>query len=353
VHQGDPISPLLFGIVEDFLSRLLSRMVDFSQLLPISSPREFSAPTHLLYSEDVLIFYRGTVQNLKNIVSVFEVFERRLNRFRLLGIVVISILGSIGLLYLKLQIHWYELILEMEDLLCRAGLHLASQCIVCGVFSALQWRISTDTWSSFFSQAMLVLFSDQVRVLWKTTIHVMVWSVLLACNQWIFKSKAIDFRSALSLVWRAVSDANRLEIGCMRNCIDDLLILCRFDLRGRPARAPIIRSVIWSPLAPDWTKVNTDGAALSSPGVGGCGGVFHNCRAFVKGCFDVYLDHVFVFLLIMCFLCFEAEFLVASMAIYFARQNGWHQIWFESDSSYVVQLLSSHSDQVLWRIRQA
>ena len=61
VRQRDPISPLLFGIAEDFLSRLLSRMVDFSQILPISSLRGFSAPTHLLYADDVLIFCRGTV----------------------------------------------------------------------------------------------------------------------------------------------------------------------------------------------------------------------------------------------------------------------------------------------------
>ena len=98
------------------------------------------------------------------------------------------------------------------------------------VFSAFQWRISSDLWSSFFSQAMSVSFSDQVRVLWKTAIHAVVWSVWFARNQLIFESKAVDFRSALSLVWRAVFDANRLEIGCMRNCVDDLLILHCFDL---------------------------------------------------------------------------------------------------------------------------
>ncbi|KAK2655887.1 hypothetical protein Ddye_008939 [Dipteronia dyeriana] len=119
----------------------------------------------------------------------------------------------------------------------------------------------------------------------------------------------MDFRSALSFVWRVVSDANPLEIGCMRICVNDLMILHRFDLRGRPARAPAIRSVIWSPPAPGWTKVNTDGASLSSPGVGGCGGVFRNCRAFVKGFFAVPLDHVFAF---------EAELLAASIAINFA-----------------------------------
>ncbi|KAK2658521.1 hypothetical protein Ddye_005054 [Dipteronia dyeriana] len=115
----------------------------------------------------------------------------------------------------------------------------------------------------------------------------------------------MDFRSALPLVWRAMFDANR--------------------------------SVIWSPPAPGLTKVNTDGAALSSPCAEGCRGVFRNCRAFVKGCFVVPLDHVFAF---------EAELLVASMAINFAWQNGWHRIWLESDSSYVVQLLSSCSEQV-------
>ncbi|KAK2649124.1 hypothetical protein Ddye_016613 [Dipteronia dyeriana] len=130
----------------------------------------------------------------------------------------------------------------------------------------------------------------------------------------------------------------------MRNCVDDLLILHRFDLRGRLARAPVIRSVIWSPPTPGWTKVNTDGVALSSPGVRGCGGIFRNCRAFVKGCFVVPVDHVFAF---------EAELLAASIAIKFAWQNRWHRIWLESDYSYVVQLLSSRFEQVPWRIRQA
>ncbi|KAK2641274.1 hypothetical protein Ddye_023037 [Dipteronia dyeriana] len=211
-------------------------------------------------------------------------------------------------------------------------------------FSAFQRCIYTDIRSSFFSQAISVSFSDQVRVLWKSTIHAVVSSVWLARKQWIFESKTTDFRSALSFVWRTVSDANRLEIECMRNCVDDLLILRRFDLRGRPARAPVIRSVIWSPPAPGWTKVNTDGAALSSPCAGGCGGIFRNCRAFVKGCFAVPLDHVFAF---------EAELLAASIAINFAWQNGWHRIWLEGDSFYVVQLLSSRSEQVPWRIRHA
>ena len=77
----------------------------------------------------------------------------------------------------------------------------------------------------------------------------------------------MDFRSVLSLVWRAVSKANHLDIGCMCNCVDNLLILHRFVLQGRPSKAPVIKSVVWSPPAPGWIKVNTDGAAIGFQGL--------------------------------------------------------------------------------------
>ncbi|KAK3221855.1 hypothetical protein Dsin_008880 [Dipteronia sinensis] len=74
VRQGDPLSPLLFGIAENFLNSLLSRMVASDQLLLISSPRDFFAPTKFLYTKDVLIFCRGTVRNLRRVVHTFRVY---------------------------------------------------------------------------------------------------------------------------------------------------------------------------------------------------------------------------------------------------------------------------------------
>ncbi|KAK3225524.1 hypothetical protein Dsin_005386 [Dipteronia sinensis] len=212
----------------------------------------------------------------------------------------ISAFGLVGLRFLRFL---------AKDRLCRSGFQLASRCSVYGaslesvdhlflkcplatalweaVFFTFQRHVSADTWGSFFRQAM----------------------------------------AALSLVWHSVYDMNSLGIGCMCNCVDDLLILHRFGLSGRPSKAPVIRSVVWSPPAPGWIKVNTDGAALGSLGVGGCGGVFRTCRYFVKACFAVPLGLVFVF---------EAELLAASLAINYAWNLGWHRIWLEIDSSYVV-----------------
>ncbi|KAK2642070.1 hypothetical protein Ddye_023833 [Dipteronia dyeriana] len=56
---------------------------------------------------------------------------------------------------------------------------------------------------------------------------------------------------------------------------------------------------------------------------------------------------------IICVFAFEAELLTTSLAINYAWNLGWHRIWLEFDSSYVVQLLSVRSDQVTWRVRQA
>ncbi|KAK3204635.1 hypothetical protein Dsin_018681 [Dipteronia sinensis] len=78
-------------------------------------------------------------------------------------------------------------------------------------------------------------------------------------------------------------------------------------------------------------------------GVGGCGGIFLNYRAFVKGCFVIPFGQVFAF---------KAELLAASLAINFDWKYGWHQIWLERDSSFVVQLLFSGSEMVPWRRRR-
>lgn len=44
------------------------------KLKPMSGPRGFNTPSHVLFADDIMIFCRGTKQNLKNIMVLFKVY---------------------------------------------------------------------------------------------------------------------------------------------------------------------------------------------------------------------------------------------------------------------------------------
>lgn len=56
VCQGDPLSPLLFCLAEEVLSRGIATLVSSSMLKPVSSPRGMKAPSHVLFADDIMIF---------------------------------------------------------------------------------------------------------------------------------------------------------------------------------------------------------------------------------------------------------------------------------------------------------
>ncbi|KAK3184880.1 hypothetical protein Dsin_032166 [Dipteronia sinensis] len=184
-------------------------------------------------------------------------------------------------------------------------------------FSPLFRGVSPLTRGVLFSSRSCLFLSVIILGFYGELVFMRWFGAWYSRNQWIFEGKFVDFRVALSLVWRSVYNANRLGIDCMRNCVDDLLILRRFSLSGRLGRALVIRSVVWSPPASGWIKVNTDGTSLGLPSVGGYRGIFRTCRSFVKACFAVPLGQVSAF---------EAELLAASLAVNYAWNLGWHRI---------------------------
>lgn len=72
-----------------------------------------------------------------------------------------------------------------------------------------------------------------------------------------------------------------------------------------------------------WIKVNTDRVAQGTLAIG-CGGLFRNCRAFIKGFFAKPLPIRFAF---------EMEIHVIIAANDHAWKKEWHLLWIEADLS--------------------
>lgn len=77
-------------------------------------------------------------------------------------------------------------------------------------------------------------------------------------------------------------------------------------------------------------------------GIGGAGGIFRDSRGLARGSFAVHLNSTFAF---------EAELWAATVAIFKAQEFKWRNLWLESDSTFVVNLLKNRSDKVPWRLQ--
>jgi len=60
VRQRDPLSPLLFCLAEEVLSRALTKLVREGNLKLIHGSRNNPAPSHILYADDIMVFCKGS-----------------------------------------------------------------------------------------------------------------------------------------------------------------------------------------------------------------------------------------------------------------------------------------------------
>ena len=69
-RQGDPLSPLLFCLAEEVLSRGFSKLVNDKKILHRASPQDFLTTSHILYADDIFVFCRADNKSLRNL-SIF------------------------------------------------------------------------------------------------------------------------------------------------------------------------------------------------------------------------------------------------------------------------------------------
>jgi hypothetical protein len=78
VRQGDPLSPLsplLFCIAEEVLSRTITQASADGRLKPMRLCRGVDIPTHVLYADDIMIFCQGSKRNIRHLMRIFEDYD--------------------------------------------------------------------------------------------------------------------------------------------------------------------------------------------------------------------------------------------------------------------------------------
>lgn len=65
MSYGDPLSPLLFCLFEDVLSRGISNLVNQGGLDLINSSRFFFVPSHIFYADGIMILCIGKKSNIE------------------------------------------------------------------------------------------------------------------------------------------------------------------------------------------------------------------------------------------------------------------------------------------------
>lgn len=72
VRQGDPLSPLLFCIVEDVLSRGIAHLFSNDRINLSKTSKNYFIPSHTLFADDIMVFCRGGQKSLLAISNLLE-----------------------------------------------------------------------------------------------------------------------------------------------------------------------------------------------------------------------------------------------------------------------------------------
>ncbi|KAJ4713976.1 Ribonuclease H protein [Melia azedarach] len=252
-----------------------------------------------------------------------------------------------------------------DDILRSRGICIVSVCALCDnasvsetmdhlfvecVFAQQIWRwlsslfrlklpplyYTSELWDWIVSRR----FSPQLFNLWLTISCYAFYSIWKTRNRLRFEDEKPSFRQVQMDTMAHLHFFAKFCPGFVRYGMDrDILV--DLGIPWQLGKAPKIIILSWRPPPIDWIKVNTNGLAKGNPGPAACGGVFRNYYGDFFGGFGLALGHQSSFF---------SKIMAVILAIEIAYNNGWLNLWLESDSLLVVQLLLSDSLLPPWTL---
>ncbi|XP_019431828.1 PREDICTED: uncharacterized protein LOC109338930 [Lupinus angustifolius] len=250
--------------------------------------------------------------------------------------------------------------LPTDENLKARGMALGSICNLCWTTEEtsnhlfFQCSFAIDIWNWLSSQLGFRLdnasihglmniskrWSPQVNMVIRASIINSISAIWYCRNKVRFENLSISIAQAMTKIRNDTSFTGNFSKLCVRSSMTEFSILKAFNVTCHYNKAPSILEVIWNLPAPGWVKINSDGAAKGFPGhTGGCA-IFKDNIGSCLGCFASYFniqDSLY------------AEVLAAILAIQTAFSKGWHLVWLECDSSWVVEIFRG-SMAVPWKL---
>lgn len=75
LRQGDPLFPYLFILAEEILSLNIENLVDHKQVAPIYRAPTSPSTCHLMYADDILLFFQATHRSINAIQGVLNSYQ--------------------------------------------------------------------------------------------------------------------------------------------------------------------------------------------------------------------------------------------------------------------------------------
>ncbi|KAF6168093.1 hypothetical protein GIB67_011478, partial [Kingdonia uniflora] len=328
--RGDPLSPILFVLAAEDLSKGLSELRSSKKVLPMVFIKGVMAPFHLLFADEIFIFANGSTKGLKHLSVRGAIEDVRAHSGWLIGDG-----ASIDLW----QDNWCSPIFLKDwindNRITWNDLH--AKFSVKGAFEAIRNKGQPVWWIPFLSNKAihprLAMWGWRLchdKVLTDDKIQTKGVALASRCCLYLNVSLANENRKWIN----QIQDSAVLSTSLMHNNQTDLGILHCLGVAVHSCKHPLVKSCFWELPRIGEIKINSDGAAKGNPGKGGIGCIFRDCNGKVMGTLTKGLGLATNFMV-------ECEAII--LGVEHTASFGWIIALIESDSTMAVEAFKTNN----------